>query len=133
VIPQKRGQALTKQMYQFILPILKAKGVNALVLEVIMNNIQEIKSYEQSDYETVRRLACYKGDLKPLKNNANLTIKTMHKYDWNLVRSFWNITPTWQNSTRVMDALIESYISLGTYVNDRLIDYVIYNPKSKRI
>lgn len=133
VIPGKRGYGLTKQMYLFILPILEKKGIDKIILEVITENIQAIRSYEKSGFKKVRELACYKGEFNGAKTNEKVEIKELPTYDWKLMESFWDISPTWQNSKNVMDELKTSTISFGAYIKDQFVGYVIYNPKSKRI
>lgn len=133
VIPEQRGSGLAKQMYHFILPILKDKGINTLVLEVITKNIQAIKSYEKSGYKTERALNCYKGEISIAETNNTIEVKELHDYNWKVMQSFWDISPTWQNSNNVVDALRLTNISLGAYSDDELVGYIIYNPNSKRV
>ena len=133
VIPEKRGSGLTKQMYHFILPLLKEKGINKLFLEVITENIQAIKSYEKSDYKIERELLCYKGNISISNINNNLEIKKLQGYNWNLMESFWDISPTWQNSKNVVNELRNDNISLGAYIQNQFVGYIIYNPNNKRL
>jgi ribosomal protein S18 acetylase RimI-like enzyme len=133
VIPKKRGSGLTKQMYHFILPVLKEKGINKLFLEVITENIQAIKSYEKSGFKIERELLCYKGEISISNINNNLEINKLQDYNWNLLQSFWDISPTWQNSNNVVNKLRNTNISLGAYIKNQLVGYIIYNPNNKRL
>jgi len=133
VIPQKRGLGLTKQMYIFNLPVLEEKGIDKVILEVISNNIQAIKSYKKSGFKTTRELACFKGNFDTPKSNKEVEIKKLEKYQWNLMESFWDTTTTWQNSKNVMEKLREDNDSFGAYLKNQLVGYIIYSPKSKRI
>jgi len=133
VIPKKRGSGLTKQMYHFILPVLKEKGINKLFLEVITENIQAIKSYEKSDYKIARELLCYKGEISISNINDTLEIKKLQDYNWSLMQSFWDISPTWQNSNNIVNELRNTNISLGGYIENQLVGYIIYNPNNKRL
>lgn len=133
VIPGKRGFGLTTQMYRFILPLLAEQRIHKLILEVISQNIQAIKSYERSGFKRKRTLLCYKGEVKGLSTYADASILELHDYNWNLMESFWDITPTWQNSKRVIDELKFSNISLGAYIENQLVGYVIFTPGNKRI
>ncbi|WP_299107245.1 GNAT family N-acetyltransferase [uncultured Tenacibaculum sp.] len=133
VIPENRGAGLTKQMYSFILPLLKEKGIDKLILEVISNNVQAIKSYEKSGFKVKRTLACYKGIVNITMTNPAIEIKPIDTYDWQLMQSFWNVSPTWQNSNNTLNTLKSSNISLGAYVQNKLVGYIIYNPTSQRI
>lgn len=133
VVPQKRGYGLTKQMYDFILPKLREQKINYLLLEVISNNIQAIKSYEKSGYTMERELKCFKGEIHPINIVNSIKIKEIKEYNWELMQSFWDIFPTWQNSKNVVDKLIDVNRLIGGYINNQLVGYLIYNPQSKRI
>ncbi|MEH6765389.1 MAG: GNAT family N-acetyltransferase [Aequorivita antarctica] len=133
VIPQKRGLGLTAKMYSFILPILKEKEVSALWLEVISENIPAIISYEKSGFQAVRKVFCYKGVLKVGETNTGIEIKKLDTYNWDIMKSFWDVSPTWQNSIPVLNKIEKDNISFGAYFHNKLIGYVIYNPNSKRI
>lgn len=133
VIPAKRGFGLTKQMYIFNLPILEKKGIDKVILEVISNNIQAVKSYKKSGFLTTRELACFKGIFESTKSNMEAEIKGLTNYQWNLMESFWDITPTWQNSKNVLSKLKNKNDSLGAYIKNQLVGYIIYTPNSMQI
>ena len=134
VIPEKRGLGLTKDMYLFILPLLAKKGINKLILEVITENIQAIKSYDKSGFKAKRELLCYKGEVGILNvGSSYIKIKELQKYNWELMETFWDIYPTWQNSKSVVNELKYNNTSLGAYIETQLVGYVIYNPTNKRI
>lgn len=133
VIPTQRGQALTKRMYEFILPKVKEKKVDTLILEVISKNIQAIKSYERVGYTKVRGLLCYRGNVKPLTVTRALEIRKLETYDWELLESFWDITPTAQNSKRAINKLTSDFILMGGFLENQLVGYLIFNPKTKRL
>jgi ribosomal protein S18 acetylase RimI-like enzyme len=133
VIPKKRGLGLTKQMYLFNLPVLEKKGIDKIILEVISNNIPAIASYKKSGFKTTRELVCFKGELQTKKFNNELELKKLLTYPWEQMESFWDITPTWQNSKNVLIKLIGENDSLGVYIKDQLVGYIICSPKSKRI
>ena len=69
VIPEKRGLGLTKQMYAFNLPVLEKKGIDKIILEVISNNIQAIKSYKKIGFITTRELDCFQGNFETSTSN----------------------------------------------------------------
>ncbi|MBW1294752.1 GNAT family N-acetyltransferase [Aquimarina litoralis] len=132
VIPEKRGAGLTKQMYRFVEPILAKRGIEKVVLEVISKNKQAITSYEKSGFITKRNLVCYKGKVEKLEINNTIEIKEFQEYNWKLMESFWDIKPTWQNSKNVLDTIKENTISLGAYLDNKLVGYVIHNTTSNR-
>jgi len=133
VIPEKRGFGLTKQMYIFNLRILEKKRFDKIILEVISNNIPAVKSYKKNGFYTTRELACFKGNFETKKSYKETEIKKLANYQWNLMESFWDITPTWQNSKNVLSKMKGENDSFGAYINNQLVGYIIYTPKSKRI
>lgn len=133
VIPNKRGKGLTKQMYRFILPLMVKEGVSKLTLEVISKNVQAIKSYKKIGFVEKKTLMCYKGDIKAVDKNVLVKIKNLDKYNWVLMRSFWDINPTWQNTIQSIQANKGKMIALGAYVENKMLAYLIYNPFNKRI
>jgi len=133
VIPQKRGLGLTAKMYAYMLPILKEKKFSTVWLEVISENTPAIKSYEKVGFKRVRKVSCYKGIPKVVETNKAVEIKKLGIYNWEIMKSFWDIAPTWQNSIHVLNRLKEETISWGAYFHNELVGYIIYNPNSKRI
>lgn len=133
VIPDKRGTGLTKKMYEYSLPVLTEKGIDKVILEVITNNIQAIKSYERSGFVKKRELACFKGEFTADKFNKEVVIKELSGYNWSELESFWDITPTWQNSKSTLDKTQVSDNSIGAYIEDKLVGYAVYKPSTKRL
>lgn len=133
VIPEFRGNGLTKNMYGFILPILKQHGIQQLVLEVISNNIPAIKSYEKIGYQKCRELNCYSGAVEGKQINRDVKIKDMLKADWNQLKPFWDVIPAWQYSIDTMSRSEGIYQTIGAFSKSQLIGYAVVNPKSGRI
>jgi len=133
VIPAMRGRRLTMQMYQFILPLLIAKGFDKILLEVITINKLAIKIYEATGFTISGTLNCYKGTIKAEATSSDTVIRPLEDYDWKKLRSFWDWQPSWSNSVTALEQLKASNIALGAYRQQTLTGYVIYNPFNKRI
>ena len=133
VIPEERGKALTKRMYSYVLPILNEQKIDEVCLEVISENIQAIKSYKSAGFIIERDLACYKGEVKASYNLSNLELKEIDNYNWKLMQSFWNFSPTWQNSKNVIKELKDNNKSIGAYIDNQLVGYIICNVPNRRI
>ena len=132
VIPSERSKGITARMHDFVVQTLKKKNIDYLILEVISKNIRAIKAYEKVGYKIERKLMCYRGEIKTLCNNE-INIRNMSEYDWEKMTSFWEIYPSWQNSSRVLNELKTSNKSYGAYIDNQLAGYIVYNPISNRI
>lgn len=133
VIPDKRGNGLTKRMYQFILPILKQDGINQLVLEVISSNLAAIKSYQKVGYQSIRKLSCLRGSFVIPDAIPTYDIRTLNHYDWAIMQSFWDFEPSWQYSQASIEAQKERVNLIGVFIKEQLVAYSIINPSSNKL
>jgi ribosomal protein S18 acetylase RimI-like enzyme len=133
VVPKMRGQKLTTKMYEFIMPLLIAKGFDKILLEVITINKPAIKIYETTGFKISGTLNCYKGTVHTGMATSDTNIKSLEHYDWETLQSFWDWQPSWSNAVTALEKLKESNIALGAYKQETLAGYIIYNPISKRI
>ncbi|MBK7812597.1 MAG: GNAT family N-acetyltransferase [Saprospiraceae bacterium] len=132
VIPAQRKQGLTQEMYDYILPTLRAENIDHLVLEVIVQNKQATKVYQKVGFNIVRKLICYKGAINA-STHSQIRIEEMSEYNWEKLKSFWDFTPSWQNSTKVLEELRDTNKLFGAFMDDQLVGYSVYNPQSKRV
>lgn len=132
VIPEYRGEHATVKMYNYILPKLKSEGVSEVFLEVIDENIQAIKSYEKVGFIIERKLPCFKGKLLELKGNTSVQINKIENIDLNLLQSFWEWQPTWQQSTHTL-AKLPDYTLFGAFLNNKLVGYIYANVSLGRV
>ncbi|MDN3691237.1 GNAT family N-acetyltransferase [Chryseobacterium tructae] len=133
VVPDSRGKGLVRKMYDFIIPALKERKADILLLEVIEGNAGAIRAYENLGFTVVRKLLCFKGNINPEKGNPNITIQKMDDFQWQELRSFWDIEPSWQGSAYVLNPMPETYQALGAYSNQNLVGYIVYNPVARRV
>lgn len=133
VVPESRGKGLVRKMYDFIIPVLKERNANTLLLEVIEGNQPAIRAYENLGFAIVRRLLCFNGSIQQGKENAEVSIRDLKDFQWDLLCSFWDIEPSWQGSVFVLEPMPENYMTLGAYDGEKLVGYIIYGPAAKKI
>lgn len=61
VVPAWRGRGLTGRLYAAALPVLRAFGVEASLLEVLTENAAAIRAYRKAGFSVKRLLRCYRG------------------------------------------------------------------------
>lgn len=132
VIPQFRGNNATVKMYDFILPQLKNAGLTKIVLEVIDENIQAIKSYEKVGFTKERNLPGFKGKLLNSEGNNSIKIVEIENNRLNELQSFWNWEPSWQHSTATIQKST-TFKTYGAFFEQKLVAYLTANPYSGRV
>ena len=136
VIPEFRGNHLTAKMYEFILSKLKNEKTDKMALEVLTQNLAALKTYQNQGFKITRELNCFKGKINnftPNKLDETFEIKKLTELNWDLLQTFWDFEPTWQNSVSTMNYLEKENICMGMEKENKLIGYLIYNPTIKRI
>lgn len=133
VIPEERSNGLSQKMYEFIIPILKDQQFSYSILEVISENQAARKSYENSGYKPIRDLWCYYGKPSVSKSNLDIQIREMKEFNWDLMKSFWDISPSWQNSQYSLSRVEEKLVSLAAYLGEKQVAYILFNPEKNRV
>lgn len=133
VVPESRGKGLVRKMYDFIIPVLKERNADILLLEVIEGNEAAIRAYENLGFTKIRRLLCFRGNINSVTPKTNAVIKELKDFEWKKLQSFWDIEPSWQGAVFVLDPLPENFRALGAYIDESLAGYIIYNPVSGKI
>ncbi|BES61722.1 GNAT family N-acetyltransferase [Dysgonomonas capnocytophagoides] len=127
VVPDYRGKALTKRMYEFIVPSLKKAQIDTIQLEVLENNLPAIATYLKIGFKESHLLNCYKGITTTTTNNVVVDIITSIETlpDALVVSDF-----AWQNEVALIN---DSNIYLGTFINGKCVGCLVLNPSVKRI
>jgi ribosomal protein S18 acetylase RimI-like enzyme len=133
VLPEYRGNRLTKAMYAFVMQELKAQNVSKCVLEVIEQNKAAIKTYSDIGFTFKRELVCFKGKVQAQSAQDNFTIKALDPLDWDRMESFWDWNSSWQNSITALKKNGENSRTIGSYHNDMLTGYLSWNPSINRV
>lgn len=133
VIPNKRGKKLTSQLYEFVLPKLKQENIAHIDLEVITNNAAAIKTYSSIGFNIKRTLNSYKGSLSTGNSNSNAEVKYIYRPEWDLLQSFWDWSPSWQNSIQAINNSWSQLDTIGLFVDENLVGYMVFHPKTNRI
>lgn len=132
VLPSHRGQRLVKQMYAFILPFLKKEKITQYGLEVIQENTIAIKAYESIGLEIIKNYPCFSGEpnFKEKKLPPDYDIQTVAALDWQVMRSWWECPPSFEQLPQGIERTQKDYQYLGVFKNKNLVGYGVFSPKS---
>ncbi len=131
VVPTQRGKGLTTQLYNYIIPMLRNKGFDRTVLEVIEGNDPAIHVYKKNGFEQTRKLDCYKGELTDENGPDDLDFKMIDQIDWSVLETCRSWEPTFQNSNQKINILRDSMRVIGAFEKDKLLGYIIFDENSK--
>jgi ribosomal protein S18 acetylase RimI-like enzyme len=135
-IPEFRRRGAGRAMFEFMIPILRRRGTEQILLEVITDNEKAINLYRALGFEETRKLLVLKAE-QPLKFKAELpvdvTVREISQPDWNLLRGFWDGQPAWQTSPPAIERTREVKKILGAFKDNKCIGYVIFSGDSGKL
>lgn len=137
VIPDYRGNNLTYQMYQHVIPKLIKKGVEHCILEVISNNKPAIRSYEKIGFKKSKFYHCLKMDEEGdyLKNATHGKFKMIvtQKPKWEIYDAFTEYDTSFLDTFEMLKKNLKFESVVESYDGHELVGYIIYNKKMGRV
>lgn len=102
VSPSYRKQGITNELFNEVVDILATQGVEQYLLEVLKQNTVAYEIYKKQGFTVNRTFSVF----QLLKDNACLDISMngitqingIEPNEWELLKSFWDFSPSWQNS-----------------------------------
>ena len=136
VIPSHRRLGISRDMFEMMLPVFTKDGMEQFLLEVIASNFGAIALYESLGFGNVRELALLQRDERiDLEMNlpAGIEVRDIEAPDWSLLTSFWDGTPSWQNSVDAVDRSRSMKRLVGAFDGEKCVGYIIFSSKFGRI
>lgn len=131
VRPEFRGNNLSAQMYDFILPQLESEGIYSHLLEVIVQNHPAIRVYEKAGFRKTRVLGCFKGSINSPEINKNIEINILDEIDRELFSQFGDTLPSWQNSIPAIERTLNLHRTAGAFDGENLVGYIVYTESGR--
>ncbi len=135
VIPAYRRRHICESMFDMMLPAFRKEGVGQCLLEVITSNTGAIRLYEKLGFTITRELALLQCDGKVLAAQPvsdDVEMRVMDKPDWDVFSTFWDGSPSWQNSPGAIDRSQRNKTVKGAFIADKCVGYIIYSSKFGR-
>jgi ribosomal protein S18 acetylase RimI-like enzyme len=134
VLPSHRRLGLSEAMFEMMLPAFTADGIEQCVLEVVTTNTGAINLYEKLGFYSLRKLALLQCDSPIIGTpDAGIDIREMREPDWNLLTTFWDGQPSWQNSIEAISRSLKLKRFLGAFVDENCVGYVVFSSKYGRV
>jgi ribosomal protein S18 acetylase RimI-like enzyme len=129
-----RGKGLAPRIFEHSLPFLREAGCEQYILEVLHYNEKAIAIYKAAGFKVLREINYFVQPMESLALNAKvlpagfeITDTTIDKL---LMSSFWDFTPSWQNSFEAIGHVPDDFVIKGVFGEGRLIGYGIIEPGS---
>ena len=106
VVPSHRRRGLAREMMERSARLLRGRGCSTYVLEVIDSNRAAIELYRRLGFVETRGLQCWTLDAPAAAESA----ATVFPDAWT---SWWDITPSWQNSTASLARAADERVVVG--------------------
>lgn len=132
-VEEYRGQGLASKVFTDSIPYLTDAGVSQYLLEVLQNNEKAISVYKKLGFEVSREFNYFVSEAKSVnilkkKLSESYTLKPITLDDLGEVTMFWDFSPSWQNSFASIFRSQADFTVLGSYHNNSLVGYGIFEP-----
>jgi len=134
-LKEYRGKGLATKIFEYSIPYLKMANINHYLLEVLQQNTKAFSVYRNIGFEISREFNYFIWKNEDLSNeNQHIkipcSIEKIDMEEYPFVSEFWDFYPSWQNSFESILRAKEEFISLGAFVDQKLVGYCIFEPNS---
>jgi ribosomal protein S18 acetylase RimI-like enzyme len=127
-----RGQGLAKAMFEFIVPKLKANGVETFYLEVLQDNEPAVRAYQKAGFAITRELDAFSIEWEHARLNngvgKNIEIYSIPKAQLDQTAKFFDWQPSWENSLASIHRIPDEALYLGAYIQGSLVGVLVHYP-----
>jgi ribosomal protein S18 acetylase RimI-like enzyme len=131
VIPSYRRQGVAEELFDFLAPRLKERGITQYVLEVITSNERAVALYRKLGFVEVRRLAVLRSSepMKPLGDVEGVSLRRLEEPEWDVFCAYWDGEPSWQNSRDAVERARNQCEIVGAFVDEKCVGYgIVFKP-----
>jgi len=134
-IKEHRGHGYATKIFTQSIPFLKEAGITQYLLEVLQHNTKAVSVYRNLGFKVSREFNYYQETKENIYFRENNTkdkyqIKPINLSDTELLRSFHDFNPSWQNSFEAISRKPEDFKMIGAYNEQKLLGYCISEPAS---
>lgn len=127
VVASQRGRHLVAGMYEFAIPMLKAKGVEVETLEVLTQNTVALRAYKNRGYQIQRTLDCFRGSPVEAQLPEGYAIQAIEASGLFRFEDRWECQPAWQYMRESILNLAEQSQFTGAYFGEKLVGTMAFD------
>ncbi len=118
------------------MPVFSNKGYRQFLLEVITTNENAIGLYRKLGFQVTRTLSLlhcldklsFRDDLP-----TGFEIREIADPDWDVLKTFWDGEPSWQNSCDAVDRSRDKKLFIGVFSKEKCFGYIVFSANVGRI
>jgi len=136
VLPEFRRRGASRAMFDWMLPIFTAEGFEQILLEVITNNGPALRLYEQLGFRVTRELLLLEKQTNSELDAAppaGVEIREIHRHENIPFASFWDGSPSWQNSLEAVDRSVQMKRVFGAFDDGTCVGYIVFSAGMGRL
>ncbi len=136
VLPEFRRRGMGLLMFDVMIPNFKDRGIEQYLLEVVTTNKNAISMYEKLGFGKTRTLSLLElGGQANFGHDAQIDIelRDIDDPDWDLLQSFWDGDPSWQNSVAAVERSRAQKRFIGAFHQNDCLGYIVFAANSGRI
>jgi ribosomal protein S18 acetylase RimI-like enzyme len=131
LIPEYRGKGLAGRLTDFIVPLLRERGLERFVLEVLRPNEPAIKAYTAAGFSATRRFECFalaRADLVERETSPRLRVEHRDREMLATAREWLDWKPSWENSFSSIARIPNEVVVLGAELEGTDAGVLVYYP-----
>ena len=128
---RRRGVAI--ELFEFMAPRLKERGITQYLLEVLTSNERAVALYRKLGFAETRKLAVVRSSevMKTIADVEGVSIHSIDEPDWNVFSAYWDGEPSWQNSMDAVERVRDQCEIVGAFVDEKCVGYgIVFKPSS---
>ncbi|MCF8267451.1 MAG: GNAT family N-acetyltransferase [Ignavibacteriales bacterium] len=123
-----RRQGIATKLFDESLPVLRSNNIKQYLLEVLQPNKAAFDLYSKKGFEVQREFDCYISPISEVKFkhrtlSSEFEIVEVKELDRELLQTFWDFKPSWQNSIASLEKKLKYLTIIGINANHKLIAY----------
>lgn len=131
VVPDYRRRGVAEELFDFMVPQLKERGITQYLLEVLTSNERAVALYRKIGFEEVRRLAVLrsKAMMKTSGDVPGVSIRRLEEPDWDVFCAYWDGKPSWQSSIEAVESIRDQREIVGAFADEQCVGYgIVHQP-----
>ncbi len=144
IIKDYRHTGIGTEIILRLIKLLQETDISQYLLEVIKTNENAYQLYLKQGFEIIREFDCAvaeiaaiiekieerKEDLQVIHDDKNFEINEINQPNWDIYKTFWDKTPSWQNSIQSIERNREVLTILGVSHKGTQVGYAAFDSRS---